>query len=94
VEILARTCHVTIVAMIREQEHLSAKIIGRKPALRHRFHLVVLLQDEGAESAEIHRGRSGIGILGEEQAVDDAVDPLIVGLLDQHDFYSSKQGVG
>ncbi|MOA43083.1 hypothetical protein D3C78_1652000 [compost metagenome] len=76
--------------MIGEQQNRSAEIIGREPALRHRLHLVMLLQNERAEGAEIHGGRSRIGILAEEQAVDDPVNPEIVGLLDQHGFYSSK----
>ncbi|MNW21159.1 hypothetical protein D3C71_2219190 [compost metagenome] len=46
----------------------------------------MLLKDEGAEGAEIHAGRSRVGIVVDEQAVDDAVNPVIVGLLDQHGF--------
>lgn len=85
-EILPGPGDITVVAMIGEQQHGAAEIIGGKPALRRCIDLIMLFQHEGAEGGEIHRGGRRIGIFRHQQAVDDPIDAVIVGLLDQHVF--------
>jgi len=84
-EILASAGDVAVVALICEKDVFSFKIVSGETALRLCLDLEMMFEDEGAEGAEIHRSRSGIGVFVDQQAIDDPVDPMVVALRDQHD---------
>jgi len=83
-EVFASTGHITVLTMIPEQDERAAEIIGSEAALRHGLDLVLLLENKRAKRAEIHARRCRISVFVDKQAVDDAVNPVVVALLNQH----------